>query len=68
MELAWFEDFGALILAGNFSRAAPARCATQQAISRRLRALEEWLGVELVDRSTHQVVLTLTGKRFAAIA
>jgi DNA-binding transcriptional LysR family regulator len=68
MELAWLEDFGALIVAGNFSRAASARCVTQPAFSRRIRALEEWLGVELVDRSTHQMILTPAGKRFAAIA
>ncbi|OHD06775.1 LysR family transcriptional regulator [Sphingopyxis sp. RIFCSPHIGHO2_12_FULL_65_19] len=68
MEMAWLEDFGALILAGNFSRAASARCVTQPAFSRRIRALEEWLGVELVDRSTHQMVLTPAGKRFAVIA
>jgi DNA-binding transcriptional LysR family regulator len=68
MELAWLEDFGALILAGNFSRAAAARCVTQPAFSRRIRALEEWLGAELVDRSTHQMVLTSAGKRFASIA
>lgn len=68
MEMAWLEDFGALIRAGNFSRAASARCVTQPAFSRRIRALEEWLGAELVDRSTHQMILTPAGKRFAAIA
>ncbi|NIJ39416.1 DNA-binding transcriptional LysR family regulator [Sphingopyxis panaciterrae] len=68
MEMAWLEDFGALIRAGNFSRAASARCVTQPAFSRRIRALEEWLGVELVDRSTHQMALTPAGKRFAMIA
>jgi DNA-binding transcriptional LysR family regulator len=68
MEMAWLEDFGALIRAGNFSRAASARCVTQPAFSRRIRALEEWLDVELVDRSTHQMVLTPAGKRFAVIA
>ena len=40
MELAWFEDLGALILAGNFSRAASARCITQPAFSRRIRGLQ----------------------------
>ena len=68
MELAWLEDLGGLIHGGNFSRAASARCVTQPAFSRRIRALEEWLGVELVDRSTHQMVLTPAGKRFAVIA
>jgi len=68
MELAWLEDFGALTRTGNFSRAAAARFVTQPAFSRRIRALEEWLGVELVDRSTHQIALTPAGKRFAVIA
>lgn len=68
MEMAWLEDFGALIRAGNFSRAAAARHVTQPAFSRRIRALEDWLGVDLVDRATHQMVLTPAGKRFAVIA
>jgi DNA-binding transcriptional LysR family regulator len=68
MEFAWLEDFGALTRFGNFSRAAAARNVTQPAFSRRIRALEEWLGVELVDRSTHQIALTSAGKRFAVIA
>lgn len=68
MEFAWLEDFTALIRCGNFSRAASARNVTQPAFSRRIRALEEWLAVELVDRSTHQIVMTAAGKRFASIA
>jgi DNA-binding transcriptional LysR family regulator len=68
MEFAWLEDFVTLGRTGNFSRAASERCVTQPAFSRRIRALEEWLGVELVDRSTHQIALTSAGKRFAVIA
>jgi DNA-binding transcriptional LysR family regulator len=68
MEFAWLEDFATLARNGNFSRAASERCVTQPAFSRRIRALEEWLGVELVDRSTHQIALTPAGKRFAVIA
>jgi len=68
MEMAWLEDFGALIRVGNFSRAASERCVTQPAFSRRIRALEEWLDVELVDRSTHKMTLTPAGERFAMIA
>lgn len=68
MELAWLEDFGALTRVGNFSRAASTRNVTQPAFSRRIRALEDWLGVELVDRSTHQIILTPAGKRFSIIA
>lgn len=68
MELIWLEDFVALTRNGNFSRAAASRNVTQPAFSRRIRALEEWLAVELVDRSTHQITLTPGGKRFAVIA
>ncbi|HEY0597127.1 LysR substrate-binding domain-containing protein [Sphingopyxis sp.] len=68
MELTWFEDFGTLARTANFSRAAEERSVTQPAFSRRIRALEEWVGVELVDRRTHQIGLTPAGKRFAAIA
>jgi DNA-binding transcriptional LysR family regulator len=35
---------------GNFSRAADERHMTQPAFSRRVRALEEWLGVDLEIR------------------
>jgi DNA-binding transcriptional LysR family regulator len=50
MNLIWFEDFMALASTGNFSRAAEERHMTQPAFSRRIRALEEWLGVVLIDR------------------
>lgn len=68
MELIWLEDFLALTQHGGFSRAATARNVTQPAFSRRIRALEDWLGAELVDRSTHQIALTPAGKRFVAIS
>lgn len=68
MEFAWLGDFIALTRLGNFSRAAASRNVTQPAFSRRIRALEEWLSVELVDRRTHQITMTPAGKRFAVIA
>lgn len=68
MELAWLEDFAALARTANFSRAAAERAVSQPAFSRRIKILEEWLRVELVDRRTHQIALTPAGKRFAAIA
>jgi DNA-binding transcriptional LysR family regulator len=67
VEFAWLEDFGALARSGNFSRAASARGVTQPAFSRRIRALEEWLGVQLVNRDTHRITLTAAGERFVAI-
>lgn len=68
MNLTWLEDFLALASSGNFSRAASERHMTQPAFSRRVRALEEWLGVALFDRSSHPVTLTETGQWFQAVA
>jgi hypothetical protein len=52
MDIMWLEDFIKLADEGNFSRAAEARNLTQPAFSRRIRALEEWVGATLVDRDT----------------
>ncbi len=68
MNLSWLEDFLALAASGNFSRAAEERHMTQPAFSRRIRALEEWLGVVLLDRGTHPATLTETGEWFRAVA
>ena len=68
MNLSWLEDFLALAASGNFSRAADERHMTQPAFSRRIRALEEWLGAELFDRSVQPAALTDTGKWFDSIA
>ncbi|HWU74121.1 MAG TPA: LysR family transcriptional regulator, partial [Sphingomonas sp.] len=51
MELAWLEDFIALSETGNFSRAAELRHVTQPAFSRRIRALEDWVGTPLFERT-----------------
>ena len=64
MNFIWLEDFLALAATGNFSRAAEERHMTQPAFSRRVRALEEWLGVELFDRSTQPARLTAAGAWF----
>jgi DNA-binding transcriptional LysR family regulator len=68
MNLSWLDDFLALAESGNFSRAADQRHMTQPAFSRRIRALEEWLGVALFDRSSHPVTLTETGQWFGTVA
>ena len=68
MHLSWFDDFLALAHAGNFSRAAEARHMTQPAFSRRIRSLEDWLGVSLVDRDVQPIVLTDAGQWFVAVA
>tara|TARA_R110001583_G_scaffold112883_1_gene262987 strand:+ start:5195 stop:6112 length:918 start_codon:yes stop_codon:yes gene_type:complete len=64
MELKWLEDYLALAEHGSFSKAADARFVTQPAFSRRIRALENWLGIELVDRQQYPTTLTPTGKDF----
>lgn len=62
MNLSWLEDFLALAASGNFSRAAGERHMTQPAFSRRIRALEEWLAVELFDRRSQPARLTAAGE------
>lgn len=66
MELHWLEDFVALSETLNFSRAAEQRNITQPAFSRRIRALENWVGAALVERTTHSVALTPSGQHFLA--
>jgi DNA-binding transcriptional LysR family regulator len=62
MELIWLEDFAALAEYGNFSRAAQARHVTQPAFSRRIRALENWVGVDLFERTPQGAHLTEAGR------
>ena len=68
MDTVWLEDFIKLAEEGNFSRAAEARNLTQPAFSRRIRALEEWVGATLVDRDTHRMALTEAGQAFRVLA
>ena len=68
MNFSWLEDFSALAATGNFSRAAEERHMTQPAFGRRVRALEEWIGTELFDRSSQPVRLTEAGRWFQGIA
>lgn len=68
MDISWLEDFIALLDAGGFSRAAERRSISQPSLSRRIRALEEWAGASLIDRSTHTLQPTAAGERFRAVA
>jgi DNA-binding transcriptional LysR family regulator len=68
MNLSWLEDFLVLASTGNFSRAAEERHMTQPAFGRRVRALEEWIGAELFDRSSQPVRLTQAVQWFQSIA
>ncbi|GHA16348.1 LysR family transcriptional regulator [Oceanisphaera arctica] len=64
MESKWLHDFVALAEQGNFSKAADARFVTQPAFSRRIRSLENWLGVPLVCRERYPMTLTEAGESF----
>jgi LysR family transcriptional regulator, hypochlorite-specific transcription factor HypT len=64
LDLEWLEDFLVLADSGNFSRAAQARAIAQPALSRHIKSLEEWVGVDLFNRSAQPVTLTEAGKRF----
>lgn len=61
MDLNWFKDLEALSRTGSFSQAAASTHISQSAFSRRIQALERWVGVRLVDRSTHPIRLTEAG-------
>ena len=64
MDTNWLTDFLVLSKRGNFSQAAAERNITQSAFSRRIKALETWLGTELFDRSSYPVSLTAEGELF----
>lgn len=51
MRLEWLEDVVAILESGSLSQAASRRYLTQPAFSRRVRSIEDYLGVELIDRS-----------------
>jgi DNA-binding transcriptional LysR family regulator len=64
MEVNWLHDFIAVAATRNFSRAAEQRNSSQPALSRRIKALEQWTGTPLFDRTTHAVNLTPAGETF----
>lgn len=68
MELKWLEDFLALCDSGNFGVSSGLRSVSQPAFSRRIKALENWVGAELIDRSGHPVHPTDAGKKFKPVA
>lgn len=64
IDLDQLRTFVAVAEAGGLTRAAEALNLSLPAISRRLSALEEELGVALLERSTRRVALTQTGREF----
>ncbi|PSW21542.1 LysR family transcriptional regulator [Photobacterium sanctipauli] len=68
IESKWLEDFLVLAEVRNFSLAAAKRNVTQPAFSRRIKALEQTVGAELIDRSKTPVALTASGRLFRITA
>ncbi|QBY01393.1 LysR family transcriptional regulator [Rhodophyticola sp. CCM32] len=58
MRLEWLEDILSVAETGSFSEAAERRGLTQSAFSRRIRNIEDYVGVELFDRSHKPVQLS----------
>ncbi len=68
MEFSWLKDFETLAACRNFSRAAEERNVSQPAFSRRIRALENHVGVQLINRETLPLSLTPAGDVFVTQA
>lgn len=63
METNLFNELERLSQTGNFSQAAKLSNTSQPSFSRRIKALEAWVGVLLVDRSRQPVKLTTAGSQ-----
>lgn len=63
MDANAIQAFLTIVDQGSFSEAAEVLHLTQPAISKRLAALENQLGVRLIDRRQREIRLTDAGKR-----
>ncbi len=61
MDIKWLEDLAALQAHGSYTRAAAARHVTHPAFGRRIRSLQAWVGVDLVEPGRSPVRLTPAG-------
>ena len=68
MDIKLLEDFVCLATLENFTAASRERRVTQSALSRRIKALEEWLGTALINRDSKSFNLTPQGRIFVAEA
>lgn len=64
IETKWLYDFLTLEKCRNFSQAAVSRNVSQPAFSRRIRALEQAIGVELFNRQVRRCNSRNKGKSF----
>lgn len=68
IDYKWLEDFIALARERSFSKAALTRHVTQPQFSRRIRALELWLGADVVNRANVPLCLTDAGEQLLPMA
>ncbi|MDD1793359.1 LysR family transcriptional regulator [Enterovibrio sp. ZSDZ42] len=64
MDFKLLEDLVCLAHSTSFTSAARERFVTQPAFSRRIKALEQWVGTELVNRESQLLELTPQGQAF----
>lgn len=64
MDIKLLEDFICLARLENFTAASLERNITQSALSRRIKALENWLGAKLIYRDSRNFDLTQEGRVF----
>lgn len=62
MDTKLLEDLAAVARSGSLVRAAASRHVTHPAFGRRLKALEAWAGVALIDRAHRPLALTDAGR------
>src|ERR1700721_1119509 len=63
-ELKYFRLFAGVVEHGSYTAAARSLGLQTSKLSRRIRALEEELGVRLLNRTSRSMSLTETGRRF----
>ena len=68
MQIKWLEDFVSLSKQGSFTRSAEERQVTLPAFGRRIKTLESWVGVPLVNRGSYPATLTVEGDFFLQTA
>jgi DNA-binding transcriptional LysR family regulator len=64
MDITYLSDFLELVQCSSFSDAARRVGVTESALSKRIRRMEEELGVELIDRDARAIKLTPAGSAF----
>src|SRR5438309_8802420 len=57
-------SFEAVARIGSVTRAAEELCVTHSAVSQQIHKLEEWLGVQLLERNGRGIRLTEAGERY----